>query len=55
MKAAFSTGSTTPNLVQAVGIKNPLAPNQQGFGIGSGDALTGRLRQWGELAFQQTE
>ena len=47
----FKEPASPPNLIQAVGIQYPLAPHQQGFGIGGGDALTGGLGQGMELAF----
>ena len=48
----ITLASTSPNFIQAVGIKDALAPNQQGFGIGSGDALAGGFRQEAKLALQ---
>jgi len=34
----------SPNLIQAVGIKYALGPDQKGFSVGIGDVLTDGLR-----------
>ena len=54
LKASPPTANTSmpPNLIQAAGIKYSLPPHQQGFCVGGGDALTGRLRQRVEFMIQ---